>query len=360
MSFESQLHKERRDQTIWFRALTWPLEKAYRELNQWHARLYDHEKKERLRLEEPVISVGNITVGGTGKSPVVISLCSYLRAQGLLPGILTRGYGTKIASPGWMAVQGQQTLFGNGPVPDEAAMQAAMLGDIPVIVGADRGFAARSYLELAAKKPDIWVMDDGFQHRRLFRDLDLVCVDDRKRFGNRRVLPAGPLREPAEALSRAQGILLTRSAVTGPAQDFVSSDKVIPSFHLAFHLPEPVALASFYGVLSSDDPVIPTKWAVVCGIAQPERFVQDLQNKGRNVSATLFFRDHQNLDAPRCQKWIHTLPQDGSVGLLTTAKDAFRNKEMFKSLSLPVYVQPLVIADADKVWSPLLPDFTKT
>jgi len=172
-------------------------------------RLYDRRVLPVHRLACPVISVGNITAGGTGKTPMTIYIARLLQRRGLKPVIVSRGYGGKGEKAGALVSDGERLLCGPGMAGDEPYLIAAALSGVPVVVGADRFRAGSLAVERFA--PSIIIMDDGFQHRRLFRDLDIVLVDGRKFFGNMRLVPRGVLREPVSSLGRAHCLILTRA-----------------------------------------------------------------------------------------------------------------------------------------------------
>ena len=161
-------------------------------------RLYDWHMLRAVRLNVPVICVGNITAGGSGKTPVVIALCEALIRQGRRPGILTRGY------------------KGTGDDSDEVRLFHTALPEVPVIVDADRVRGGRR--ALVNHDIDVLVMDDGFQHRRLVRDCDVVLIDATNPWGYGHLLPSGLLREPISALKRASAILMTRCDQVAPGQ----------------------------------------------------------------------------------------------------------------------------------------------
>jgi tetraacyldisaccharide 4'-kinase len=152
-------------------------------------RLYSAGLLPRTRLPVPVIVVGNISVGGTGKTPLTIALIEALRARGFNPGVISRGYGG--SSPGPLLVDA-------GSEPRIAGDEACLIAQVtraPVAVGRDRGSAGRLLLEAA--RCDVLIADDGLQHYKLCRDVEICVIDGERRFGNGRLLPAGPLREPA-------------------------------------------------------------------------------------------------------------------------------------------------------------------
>ncbi|MEE9234788.1 MAG: tetraacyldisaccharide 4'-kinase, partial [Candidatus Acidoferrales bacterium] len=198
--------------SAWLRWLLWPLEVLYRIFLRARAAAYGRGWLRRERLPGKVVSVGNLTVGGTGKTPMVIHLARWLRQRGLHVAVLTRGYGRREHQPLVINGLGQVSQYRSELMGDEAILLARRLPDVTIGIGADRVALGRRIVEMESPRPpEVFLLDDGFQHLRVARDLDLVLVDARNPFGNGAVLPAGPLREPRRALARADVIVLTRS-----------------------------------------------------------------------------------------------------------------------------------------------------
>ena len=155
-----------------------------------------------------VVSIGNLAVGGTGKTPMTVYFARWVKQLGYHPVILSRGYKGRYEKQGAVVSDGCSIQCDASRAGDEPFLIANLLPAVPVIVGSDRIAAAR--LAIERFDPDVLVLDDAFQHRRLHRDLDLLLLDDRAPFGNRHLLPRGPLREPVAALRRSHAIVLTR------------------------------------------------------------------------------------------------------------------------------------------------------
>ena len=272
--------------------------------------LYDKGILRSRRLAGPVVSVGNLSVGGSGKTPFVILLGQLLRARGLKFNILSRGYGRKTKGVLLVDPAGASHNFG-----DEPLLMARRL-DVPVIVGADRYEAG-----LFAEKqfgPQLHLLDDGFQHRSLARDFDIVLVtpDDRRDS----LLPGGRLREPTRSLDRADAIVLTGGA-------FVDS----------FDLDGKLVWRARRGISPKDVPVRPI---VFCGIARPKNFLAQLRTAGIEPVAEAFYRDHHAYTERDIQELLKLRQQSEAGGFVTTEKDAV-NLGGFMAALEPLAVVPV-------------------
>jgi tetraacyldisaccharide 4'-kinase len=237
--------------------------------------LYDHGWKGSRRAAVPVVSVGNLTLGGTGKTPCVEYVAGYYRQLGLRVAILSRGYGAR---------NGQN---------DEALLLAENLEGVPHYQGADR--VALATVAVAESGSEVLVLDDGFQHRRLARDLDVVLLDATAPWGHGYLFPRGLLRELPRALGRAGVVLLTRcDQVTREAVDrlrrqvdcFAPGAAVVESIH------QPVALVNADRASLPLDELRKRPLAAFCGIGNPEAFRQTLRDLGAAVVAFRTFTDH--------------------------------------------------------------------
>ncbi|MBY0587231.1 tetraacyldisaccharide 4'-kinase [bacterium] len=234
-----------------------------------------------IKVDQPVISVGNLTVGGTGKTPVVEWIARWFRGHGKRVAILSRGYGSA-----------------DGPN-DEALVLEENLPDVPHLQGADRLALARIGME--ELDAEVFVLDDGFQHRRLRRDLDIVLIDASNPMGNGKLLPAGPLREPLSSLGRAQLILLTR-AETEPAHRIDALRQMLTRWGGTV----PIISASFPATKLDriGYPSLPAssmagrKVAAFCGIGNPNGFRTTLTGLGAQVVAWRAFPDHYPTKLP--------------------------------------------------------------
>lgn len=171
---------------------------------------YLREIFSQKRLPCKVVSIGNITVGGTGKTPMTIYLAETLTGLGYKVVVVSRGYRGRVEKKGGIVSNGREILMGPDSSGDEPFMMAARLNNIPVVVGQNRYNAG--LLAIRNFDPEIILLDDGFQHRKLFRDMDLLLLDAGRPFGNSRLLPRGVLREPVVSIKRADAFILTRSS----------------------------------------------------------------------------------------------------------------------------------------------------
>ncbi len=308
------------------------------------------------RLPGKVISVGNIAVGGTGKSPMIVAIAEHLIAKGARPAILTRGYHGGLRASQWMVLLNSEMVAGNAPTnarPDEALMQSSILTTVPVVVGAKRKKAALAWLKYLRSKgqdkeqPTHWLLDDGFQHRKIHRDFDIVLLDADKPFG--KLLPKGRFREPTESLGRADAVIFTRSKPprtpkTGD-RSFVSL--IAPQVELAasemiFMEPVNVWLAA--------DPQAATLSSGVClvsGIGQPKSFRDAATQMGLNILSEEIFNDHQQIEFERIAKSLEK--SGGPKVVLMTEKDWARSAKDAAGFKYPIFVLPMRATLPDEI-----------
>lgn len=272
--------------------------------------LYDGGTVKPKRLVAPVISVGNLSVGGSGKTPFVILLGELLAARGIRFDVLSRGYkrhtkGIRVVDPGGLA-----TEFG-----DEPLLIARRL-KVPVIVGEERYEAGRIAEEKFA--PQLHLLDDGFQHRQLARDFDIVLVtpDDVRDS----LLPAGRLREPISALKRADAIVLTSGA---------SADGLPTEGKLVWRARRAIAPKD-----------VPSKPVAFCGIARPKQFFLQLHTAGITPVTEAVFRDHHAYVEQDIRDLRRLAVENEGDGFVTTEKDAINLGGLFSALA-PMSVVPV-------------------
>jgi len=285
--------------------------------------------KRRLKLPVPVISIGNLSTGGTGKTPLTIWMCEFLLATGYHPAVLTRGYGRRGGNPGPVPPIGDAAelseYFGDEPV-----MMSAYLPAVPVWVGRDRAASGRA--ALAQGTVDVLILDDGFQHLALERDLDIVLLDCRSPFGNGHVLPAGPLREPPSSLKRAHAFLITHVDDNSDSAPLAGElQRLFPAIEVfaCRHRFRGIGLRAGGPVLALD--AFRDRRAVVfAGIGGPEGFFEDLRRAGIKTCRTFAFPDHHRYAASDLSMIFRAASEHNAGVIITTAKDWVRIPAPFR------------------------------
>ena len=275
------------------------------------------------RLARPVVSVGNLTVGGTGKTPLVACIANILLREGWKPSILTRGYGRRSKAAMIVVEPGTGRRPDAREVGDEPAILARMLPRVPLIICADRyrgGQTAEERFQV-----DAHILDDGFQHLALARDVDLLALDATQPISDRLLLPAGRQREPLSALRRAQMVVITRtdSANSQPLEELVL--KVHPAAQIFRSRTELLGWTdALSGEAVSIEEIRTQKVAAFCAIGNPRAFFADLRRWGFNLVAEDAFPDHHVYTGEEIQNLAATARKNGAAALLTTQKDAVK------------------------------------
>lgn len=322
----------------WARLLLLPLTAlgwVYGRVGAARRRLYRHGRLRAWRAHVPVISVGNVTVGGTGKTPCVEAVCRLLLGAGLRPAVLSRGYGGTLRGP-WAAVSdGDRVLLSAGEAGDEPVLLARALPGVPVLVGRDRRVTARE--AVARFGAQVLVLDDGFQHLRLARDLDLVAVDVTNPWGNGHCLPRGLLREPLAALSDAGLVLLTRTGRADPRRVEAVGRAVRRRCRRAPILPTTHAASRIVDLNTGESSPVAAlqdlKVLAFAGIAAPQAFFADLGALGARVVEAVPYPDHHAYTAADVEKLVEWAGLVNAQAVVTTEKDAVR---LTPYLPLPV------------------------
>ncbi|WP_127022165.1 tetraacyldisaccharide 4'-kinase [Rheinheimera mangrovi] len=299
-----------------FTLIFWPLSLLYRLVAVIRRFGYQRGWFQSFAVEKPVVIVGNISVGGTGKTPFTLWLCKFLAEQGFTPGIVSRGYGARITEPVRVT-----SLHLACDVGDEPLLLASK-SHCPVVICPDR-VAAAQYL-LDTTDCDIVISDDGLQHYRLQRDLELVLIDGQRGLGNQQLLPAGPLREPVSRLQKVDAVIVN------------SGDFALAKHKMSLKAVIPQALDG-----QSQWPEQAQAVTLVAAIGNPQRFVDTVKSVGIEIKATAFFRDHFAFDE-------HSLADiEGPV--LMTEKDAVKCRAFAKPnwYYLPVEAD---LSDEFKFW----------
>ena len=297
------------------RVLLWPLSLLYGRIARFRVWLYDKQILKQKHLSKPVISIGNLTVGGTGKTPMVIWLAERLLAEGHRVGILSRGY------------------KGTTGTSDEIELMKFRLRDRALFgVGPDR-FALGKRLE---SRVDIFLLDDGFQHLGLARDLNILLIDASQPLARQTLLPTGRLREPLSAMTRADVLVFTRTETVAGSNAAIEKLQDFPVFSASTRLlgfrrlgadtqtlsPGQIGSGPFYGF---------------CGIGNPRAFFQDLQNWNVPLADRCEFPDHHCYDSRDVRELEEAAGRAGATALLTTEKDA-ENLRNVRFAGTPVYI----------------------
>ena len=305
--------------------LLWPLSLVYASAASLRAWLYKHGWLKQQRLNRPVISVGNLTTGGTGKTPMVIWIAEKLLAEGKRVAILSRGY------------------YGSNGTSDEIELMKQRLnGRVMFGIGPDR-YAEGQRLESAGV--DVYVLDDGFQHLQLARDVDIVLVDSTRPLKNEFVLPAGRLREPRSALNRANAVVFTRTEQSNPTVNAIQN---FPQFAI---YPAVTRLLGFrrQGTDDHQEPLRPSVTGshfAFCGIGNPDAFFADLERWGIHLAGRRAFPDHHRYSPREVAALERAAALAGANTLVTTEKDAQNIQPGVSSkLSIEVAVVAMELPD---------------
>ena len=281
--------------------------------------LYDGGLLRQERLPCPVISVGNLTVGGTGKTPTVILLANLLKERGRRPAVLSRGYGGSAKAPVNIVSDEERIRLGWREAGDEPVLIARSVPGVPVLTGPKRLFTGRAALEKFGT--DVLVLDDAFQHRGLYRSLDILLVDAAHPFGNGFLLPRGPLREPSSAVSRAHAVIRTgifAEEQNGPPCHAHS----LPTFR-GIHQP----LAFVEAGTGRTRPLAELrgkKAFAFAGIGRPESFSRSLTGLGADVVFFQAYPDHHRYSRSDIETLERLARKYGAERIVTTEKDGVR------------------------------------
>jgi len=321
----------------WLRLL-WPLSLLYSLIARAKAWFYARGFFRKRKLPGKVIGVGNLTVGGTGKTPMVMAIAERLAQEGKHAAILTRGYrGTVDAGASGV------------PQSDEVALLRGRLGGkVQLGVGADR---YKSGMVLARHGVDWFVLDDGFQHLKLSRDADIVLVDATDPFGGGMVLPAGRLREPLSALRRADIVVITRrvQAPSPAIEAIIRRHTSSPIFYATTRLERVLRLPRLDVSLPQQD-WRKARFLAFCGIGNPAAFFEDLRTWGFQVIQERRFLDHHSYTTREAAQLEQAASSCGADALLCTEKDVW-NLRNVQFPALPVYCCRICFDLPDGFWS---------
>lgn len=315
------------------------LSRCYGSVMKIRDRFFRNHPERSKSLPCMVISVGNITVGGTGKTPMTIYLATMLKNAGYRVAIVSRGYGGKASGTGGIVSDGEKVLLDADMAGDEPYMMARQLHDVPVVVWSNRYQAGL----LAIKKfsPHILLLDDGFQHRKLKRDLDILLLDSNRPFGNGHLLPRGTLREPVAMIQRADILILTRAGSSNPENFlleqlssngleavaahtplFLSSHK--PYLH-SIILPDDDKTGRYTTSYQEDPSLLNGKTVFAfSGIAKNSDFRESAATLGCRIAGYLAFSDHHPYNPSDFSRIVEAARKNNAEMIITTEKDLSR------------------------------------
>ncbi|NOZ93302.1 MAG: tetraacyldisaccharide 4'-kinase [Acidobacteria bacterium] len=297
----------------------------------------------RVRLPRPVISVGNLSFGGTGKTPTVVALVRDLARRGRRPAVLTRGYGRKGSEP--LFLLGPDVLAPAERAGDEPLEMASRLPGVPIVVDTDRVRGGRRAIDAGA---DVLVLDDGFQHLRLERDLDLLLIDAGDPWAGGHLPPRGRLREPLAAMARASAILVTKLGQNLEILETIAATvhRHAPGLPVLGARLQPSRLVGPDGRLPLDS-LRGRAVVVFAGVGRPGAFEELLKDLGAEIAAARWFEDHHRFTGREIKRLSRLAARHGAVAV-TTAKDAVKLPP-----GCPAWVLEVEMAPLDGSWDAL-------
>ncbi len=302
-------------------------------------RCYDAGIFKTQPLDVPVISIGNLSVGGTGKTPVAMALARWI-SESMRVAVVSRGYKRDSSNDPLVVSDGASILCSAKEGGDEPYLMATRLPGVSVVVGSDRYEAASlAVKELGAQ---VVLLDDGFQNRRIRKDLELLLVDAEKGFGNGKLLPAGPLREPLSSIVRANMVVVVRKGEIGVSPFVVSQVRAV-----APDVPVETLTIRLKGLRQvwSNDGLVPlreflgVRVAAFCGVGNPDGFFRMLEEAGMVVAKRWVFGDHHRYSNQELAEIVGFARESG-MPLVTTAKDMV-------NLPPPPYPSNLFVAELE-------------
>ena len=287
--------------------------------------MYDKKILRSYRSKIPVVSVGNITSGGTGKTPFVVFLVGLFRKKGLNPLIISRGYKRKTRGQILFNSKSEKTFQEVG---DEPLLMSIMCPDTDIIVNKNRREAIKC-AEKSEKKYDIIILDDAFQHRSVDRDFNILLINSNQNLSD--CLPKGDLREPIKNIKRASCIVFTKSSSSNVPKIFSNSD--VPVFKSS----------ESFSVSDSSR----SSGVSFCGVGDPRSFMETLEGLSINVSESVHFRDHQKYDGVAINKLESLLKRNNQNVFYTTQKDWIKLPDSFLKKHHGIFVKMDISVDGD-------------
>ncbi len=284
-----------------------------------------------------IVSIGNITTGGVGKTPITLEAAKYFLAMNKKVAIVSRGYGSKLSG-------NKPNLISDGSGP---LFSASVAGDEPYWLSENckGAYVVTSKSRLRAEKylaqtyaPDVIILDDAFQHRKIKRDIDILLIDSKNKFGNKYLLPAGPLRENIQSINRADKIIVVnKSYETDKALMFCDNlkKKFSKSTYLCKMVPE-----NIYNIKNKEILPYDTRIMAFSAIGQPSGFF-DFLKKDYKLVAVLEFEDHHRYDKSDISKIIEFAQEENIEHVVTTEKDAVKLIDLVKDVDIPIKIYSL-------------------
>lgn len=292
------------------------------------------------RLDAPVISVGNLTLGGSGKTPLVQHLARLLKANGRRPAVISRGYGGRAQGRVNVVSDGERLLLDAAMAGDEPRLLAETLPGVPVLTGIVRRLPGARAVEMGA---DVLLLDDGYQHLQIRRDVNLALFNADRLAGNSRVFPGGDLREPVAALRRATAFVLTGVEETNRERAQLFADLLRSRFagipaHCTGYAADTLVGFDGQGLIAEVGmPAAVRSWFGFCGIARPESFRRSLEQQGMTVAGFLPLDDHQRYTPAMIRQLLDKARAGGAQALVTTEKDLVKLAVFREQLTLPCH-----------------------
>jgi tetraacyldisaccharide 4'-kinase len=325
-SFVEDLMYGRRQSPL-FGAVLFVLSLLYGAMIRFRSLLFRLKLLRSNNLPCPVVSIGNITLGGTGKTPAVIAVAGFLSRRGKHPVVVSRGYGRTDEALVQVVSDGRSLLMNAQTGGDEPVLIASKLPNVPVVVGSSRYQAAQHALQQFPV--DVVILDDGFQHQRLRRSLDIALVDATDPFGNGKLFPAGILREPVSALGRAQAIIVTRAGKKDSMAGLLDNIRRTTQAQIFTSVHQPIDLVDCStGEKKPLSALRNAKAFVFSGIARPLSFTSVLTSLGVNIAAESVYPDHYHY-LKSDLALIFKKAADARVNMIiTTEKDMVRLNDL--------------------------------
>ncbi len=280
------------------------------------------------KLYKPVISIGNITWGGSGKTPMTVEVAKYILSLGKMPVILSRGYARKNNEIKNVIVRDKDKIISDIAVSGDEPYMMAKLVNCPIIIGANRVESANLAKQF---NPDVFLLDDGFQHWKLRRDLDIVCINALNPFGNGMTIPSGILRERKSALKRAKIVAITNCNLTNKDKVYDIRQEI---FKITKELPIEVSCKNYEIVNMGNTSKVEnldlfrknTSFVVMSAIGSPDNFINTVINLGLKIKEEIIFSDHHKYKEKDIISILNDLNDDEMI--ITTAKDAVKINEV--------------------------------